>query len=684
LDYRFFIVIRAPRATRSAAGCGPARTGAYFAPRARRISFDVLVIAAFALAAGCPAANRPRGPAASKTVHVRAVTEAAAVRVVASVGPYLYAASARGLVRWDTTGTPLALDLGHNAGDRVIALAPDPTRSWLWTITTAAVGYVDAAQQTFVELPAPPRAIGLDFTAVTAAAAAADGGLWLGSAKGLVYTNPAGQWTPTKITEPVNSLYAAADGWLWIGTAHGVIGKNPAGESFRYGPEASVLLTNVRFVQRGPGGGVLAVGEDASGKQAVAIGKNDKWTSYKVSPAVRWDSAVMIGDDVVAVGGGRLYRIAERDGVARRPLTRDGYRLLPSAGDAPAPFVEQLATAAPAGGSALAAWGTDLAIGTRDVGVARIAKAGAGPLTWLRRGEMLDGATSLSVACHHENDCWLATGARRAWHWRGDDFEADGPVDQAVLAVVGSPDGEIYAIHRPGDGKHLTVSRVAASGWSEIATIDTPGERPEVSVARFSPGGLLWVGLRYHLGREERPFGVALVDVSIGAVAYHRASADQREVRKGILPVPIEVFDAAFMDEDEVWFATSEGAARLTGKKVAIWNETNGLASERVRAIAASPGGIVFAATGAGVGEFDGDRWSFPRELAFPVNDVALGKDGKLWLATERGVAVFDGKRVKRLDVRRGLLDNQIEDVALDPYGRVWARGITSIALISP
>ncbi|MCE9577896.1 MAG: hypothetical protein K8W52_32485 [Deltaproteobacteria bacterium] len=643
-----------------------------------------LLVGAAVLAAGCPTANRPRSGGASKTVRVRAVSEAAAVRVVASVGSYLYSASSRGLVRWDASGTALALDLGHGAGDRVIALAADAGRSWLWTVTTAAVGYVDAGQQTFVEIPAPPRAIGLDLSTVRAVAAAADGGLWLGSAKGLLYTNPGGQWTPTKITEPVTSLYAAADGWLWIGTERGIIGKNPAGESFRYGADVSAVLATVRFVVRGPGGGVLAVGEDAAGKQAVAIGKNDKWSSYKVSPAVRWDAAVTIGDTVIAVGGGRLYRLAERDGAARRPLTRDGYRLLPSAGDAAAPFVEQLAPTVPAGGTAIASWGTELVLGTRDLGVARIANAGAGPLSWLRRGEMLDGATSLSVACHNQNDCWLATGARRAWHWRGDDFEADGPVDQSVLAVVGSPDGDIYAIHRPGDGKKLIVSRVAASGWSDIAMIETPGERPEVSVARFSPGGLLWVGLRYHQGKDERPFGVALVDVSLGAVAYHRASADQRELRKGILPVPIEVFDAAFMDEDEVWFATSEGAARLTGKKVMVWNESNGLASERVRAIAASPGGIVFAGTGVGVGEFDGDRWAFPRELAFPVNDVALGKDGKLWLATERGVAVFDGKRVKRLDVRRGLLENQIEDVALDPYGRVWARGATSITLISP
>ena len=55
--------------------------------RARR-GLRTLVVGAAALVAGCPGSSRPRPTAPTKTVHVRAVSEAAAVRVVAAVGSY--------------------------------------------------------------------------------------------------------------------------------------------------------------------------------------------------------------------------------------------------------------------------------------------------------------------------------------------------------------------------------------------------------------------------------------------------------------------------------------------------------------------------------------------------------------------------------------------------------------------
>jgi hypothetical protein len=644
------------------------------------------LIAIAVLATACPHGGEgPQGPRA-KTVRVRAFTEPSPVRLVASVGDYLFTAPSHGLDRWDRNGLALSLDLGHGAaGDRAVALAVDQGRGWLWVATVSTVGYYDVAHQTFAEVPPPPKLVGLDLPTVRALAASTDGGVWIGHGKGLFYVNPAGQWTATPITDPVNALYSADDGWLWLGTKNGVIGKKPTGESFRFGPDQGCEIANARVVVRGPGGAVTVIGEDKAGKQEVALGGAGGWSSFRVSPDVTWEAAAAHGDDVIVLGQGRLYRIANRGG-ERRPLTHDGYRLLATSGNAAAPIVDPLDVTLPAGAPTIAVWGDDVVVGSHDVGVARIAKGGAGAIAWLRRRAMFDGATALSIACKDRDDCWVATGARRAWRWKGDGFEPDGPVDQAVLAVVRAPSGDTYALHRSGDAKKITISKIEPDAWKELATLETPGDHPEVSFARFSPGGLLWVGLRYHQGKdkEEHPWGVALVDVALGAVAYHHASGDQREVRKGVLPVPTGVVDGAFMDEDEIWFATSEGVARLAGKKVTVWNEANGLESDYVRAIAASPGGIVFAATGAGVGEYDGDKWQFPKELAFPVNDLALAPDGRLWLATERGVALYDGKRVKRLDVRRGLIENEIEDVALDAFGRVWARGPGSITLISP
>ena len=52
-------------------------------------------------------------------------------------------------------------------------------------------------------------------------------------------------------------------------------------------------------------------------------------------------------------------------------------------------------------------------------------------------------------------------------------------------------------------------------------------------------------------------------------------------------------------------------------------------------------------------------------------------------MATERGIAAWDGKKVRRVDTRRGLAENEVLDVAADQFDRVWARGPGSLTLIS-
>jgi hypothetical protein len=54
-----------------------------------------------------------------------------------------------------------------------------------------------------------------------------------------------------------------------------------------------------------------------------------------------------------------------------------------------------------------------------------------------------------------------------------------------------------------------------------------------------------------------------------------------------------------------------------------------------------------------------------------------------VWMATERGIAAWDGKKVRRVDTRRGLAENSVLDVAVDQFDRVWARGPGSLTLIS-
>jgi ligand-binding sensor domain-containing protein len=140
----------------------------------------------------------------------------------------------------------------------------------------------------------------------------------------------------------------------------------------------------------------------------------------------------------------------------------------------------------------------------------------------------------------------------------------------------------------------------------------------------------------------------------------------------------------AFSPDDEAWLATSQGAVEVDGDEVTVYSEEDGLRSAILHGVAWSPAGLLYVAAGGGVGAFDGTTWSYPRELALPVNDMEIGPDDRLWMATDRGLAVYEGGRVRHFDARRGLVENRIEDLALDQFGRVWLRGPQSLGIVAP
>jgi hypothetical protein len=243
--------------------------------------------------------------------------------------------------------------------------------------------------------------------------------------------------------------------------------------------------------------------------------------------------------------------------------------------------------------------------------------------------------------------------------------------------------GAIYALSRATDELAIHLARLDGTSWTPLPklVLTTPGEAPEVSFARAGASGSLWNGLRYRDGIERRPFGIAIVDPASGKIAYHRTQAIA-DPKSPMLPIPVDVTDAA-LHGDTAWFATSEGVARLADGQVKLWSEADGLRSELARAVTIAPELGVVVATGAGAEVWDGKAWAFPPALRFEINDVVATRSGQVWMATERGIAAWDGMRVRRVDTRRGLAENEILDVAVDQFDRVWARGPGSLTLIS-
>lgn len=650
-----------------------------------------LILGLLTCAAACPPPEPPRPipPVSTGKVRVRVFTEPSPVRMLASAERFVFVATEHDLERFDDAGGVFALTSQSGlAGSSVIALGPDADRHAVWVLTDGGLGRYDVTAEVYSTIADPPASIGLDFAALAkdgaSVASASDGGAWLGTKQGLLYVSARGGWTSTSLKEPIQAMTRDRAGWLWIATPTGLVARKPTGETVRIGANQGCTIVQPRMLVELPGDRMMVIGSDADGRERLAFGAQAAFVTYRALPDVTWEAATRRSTGAVVMGGGRVYRIGEPEPGRVRPLSRDGMRLVPLNGDpkATAWEIDPIEIVVPPGATSLAMSADQLLIGTRDLGTARyqIARDGtARPREWLRRKQMFQDATTLSVACAKADDCWIATGARQAWHWSGDRFVAGGP-DQVVLAVVREPAGTIYAIHRGAGEAALHLSRIDKGTWTPIpnVTITAPGEVPEISFARFASGGSLWVGLRYRDGMEMRAGGLAIIEIATGKVSYHRPEGGTDKT----MPIPMGVVDADVRGET-AWFATNEGIARLSRGQVRLWTENDGLLSEVARAVTIAASGTVIVATGAGAAIWDGKVWTFPPALRFELNDVVATRNGQVWMATERGIAAWDGAKVRRVDMRRGLAENQILDIAIDQFDRVWARGAGSLTLIS-
>ncbi|HEY5921783.1 MAG TPA: hypothetical protein VIV11_08935 [Kofleriaceae bacterium] len=652
----------------------------------------LMTLALLAVLAACPPPVepvRPLPPVSGGKVRVRVFTEPAAVKTMGAAGRFLFVATEDALQRWDDKGSVMTMTSATGlSGDHVVAMTTDAERKWMWVLTDGGLGHYDAGVEVYTETLPPPSALGIDYAAiakegVASLAPAAEGGVWLGTSKGLFFVSEKGGWVATPIKDPIRALVKDRAGWLWIAAKNGLVARKPNGDLIKIGELQGCDVVQPRLLVEAPGDRVMVIGGDAQGRERLAIGKQVTWRSYRALPDHTWEAATLRGNNVMVMGGGHIYRIAPASpGV--RPLAREGVRLVPLTGPTTSDWViDPTPLVVPPGATVLGAMNDELLIGTRDLGTARYRDRDAQPFSWLRRKQMFEDAMNLSVACAKAQDCWLATGARQAWHWNGERFTAGGP-DVVVLAVARDPAGPIYALHRAPAEKELHLSRIDGTTWTALSKVNlaTPGDAPEVSFARFATSGTLWVGLRYRDGEERRAYGIAIVDVGTSKVAYHRTEAMPDKTKEKMLPIPIGVVDADVRG-DTAWFATSEGIARLAGGQVKVWTEADGLRSELARAVTIAPEGGVIVATGAGAGVWDGKAWGFPPALRFEINDVVATRNGHVWMATERGIAAWDGKKVRRVDTRRGLAENSVLDVAIDQFDRVWARGPGSLTLIS-
>jgi hypothetical protein len=618
---------------------------------------------------------------------------------VADGGNALWVGTTRGLYRWDLGQGRFSV--ADNA--RVAAVAADG-RGGVWIATAKSVRRgAGKSWETF-----PPAPVG-DF--VTGLVPGSDGkSLWAGGPEGLARLR-AGVWDRYLPDVGVTALVAGTNGNLWVGTSgRGVLRILRGGDRIAaYGAQQACEIDVVRGLSAGERG-VFAVGEGPGGARA-AYYDGTRFYSYAVeSPSVlEW--AAEGGGQLFVGTGTLLYQVepstsAAAGAVKLNPTGTPATKAAPiaplaggmnaaaldlaagppsarakSAAPGPRLVATEAAVRLPDGVTTVASSARGLLVGTRFLGALRLEN---GVARLFRVADLTAGAARLTVACASApDDCYLATGGPHAWRFDGQAFDeaaVDPEPGARVLAVVRDPRGLVIALHRGGDPQ-LRISSVVDGRWTPTAmqAVKVPLGVPELNFAAFAPDGHLWLGLRYlDRDRDAVDYGAAELLLDEGKVIYHNQSARA--------PLPNDMVAMYWKAPREAWFATRSGAARFADGKLRVFTENDGLESELISDIGPGLQGEVWVATRHGTGRFDGRRWIFPKMGPFYLPARSLGDDehGHVFVGTDKGLYCVGDCGPDAIDARRGLLDDEVLDLTVDPRGRVWTLTQKGISIIEP
>jgi hypothetical protein len=336
-----------------------------------------------------------------------------------------------------------------------------------------------------------------------------------------------------------------------------------------------------------------------------------------------------------------------------------------------------------------------------------VARAASGRPRYLG-GVLTDDADRLTVACAARDRCFVVAGGVHAWRFDGVGFQetrvGEAPEGRA-LAVAVDAGGAVFGVVTNPPFESVAITRLAAGSadkWETVLPVPLGRRavRPSVSFATFAPGGNLWLGLGAVAsdGQEQGRGALELTLPGAGAAAGAAQSKGGLVVRHGnfpganaspeSLPLPYDLTGVLF-DGKATWFSARSGINRWLESELRHWGENEHMDSEVCLDVARSSDGKIWAATSAGVGRFDGTEWRFARDVDVDADAPAtraLASDvgGRMWLATGKGLRVLDAREAiaVRLPAGTRVVDDDILDLTMDRFGRVWALGGAAIAIV--
>ena len=250
--------------------------------------------------------------------------------------------------------------------------------------------------------------------------------------------------------------------------------------------------------------------------------------------------------------------------------------------------------------------------------------------------------------------------------------ENDGLINNDVTAVCFDSFGNLWA------GSNFGLSRYDGEEWIQLTENNFALLDDRVTYINESPEGLIWVGTKtgFSIIDPNDPTGPIMQGATPFGGSTHIAFGD-----KPLISTALEglmIYDPPAMD-------------RL--------DESNGLLSNKVRAVAVDNEGQKWIANSDGISVFSADNnFVQNHEIIFilpppdelnPVEDIKIDSRGTVWagvyvdyLVTEGGVSYYKDGVWGDLDVDDGLVGPVVRKLDIDSEDNVWVATSTGVSKI--
>lgn len=660
------------------------------------LSRDLFLSMPFVMVLGSCAARQPAAPpstvppaetTARTGFNIRTYSDTRGVTAIERVGSALYVGTTRGLVAWDLERRDFK-DVGvtHGLPGLSVRMIARGRNDALWVLTERGLARWDNGRWFAVAAPDEVREARVILPV-------GDGReVWVGTPRGVVVVNPTKVQAMLRGAD-VTSMVGTGMGEAYVATTNEGVHRFDGRRSDNEMTSRGLRLRNVRSIVRPPEG-VVAIGVDDSGPR-LALLVDGRWSHYSLrggrkmkaldAGAARHDrkNAVLQVDQ-------SIYQLARLGPDADAPSAgRGDLALVPDEQDekdAPKLVLKKQPGTVPADATTCYLDREEgLLCGMPRTGIVR------GDGSAIRARDLVGGVRQISLACS-ETRCYLIGTGERGFEFDGQNFTpvvVDPSPLTRVLAFARDAQGRIYVLHGERGQSLIRVSREHNNHFVPVGAskLAVPDGDPRVTFASFSPWGELWVGLHYlDAEGEDRPHGVAAIDVEDGKVSYHGVHRKGKPVQG--LPIPHDVRRVVFLN-DEIWMASMSGVCRVMTGEVKCYTENDGVEGGIASDIEVATGDQIWVASPAGIGRFDGTRWIFEysEEAGQGARSLRRVTPTAVVVGTNRGIAWLEGGKREVINRRNGLLGEDVLDLGVDNHGGAWvltAEGLTIIERREP